>query len=89
MLHASFIIVKPLLIYSRIFKLMDTEPSIPTEGGLWPDKCVGRIAFSNIDFTYPTRPDMKILDNFNLAVAPNQTVALVGQSGSGKNTAQS
>ena len=34
--------------------------------------------------SYPSRPDVCVLRNFNLRVAPKQTVALVGQSGAGK-----
>jgi ATP-binding cassette subfamily B (MDR/TAP) protein 1 len=45
--------------------------------------CSGDIEFVNIEFSYPTRSDMIVLKNFNFKVKPNQTVALVGASGSG------
>lgn len=70
----------------RIFRIIDTQPAIPHEGGQWPERCNGHICFENIDFTYSTRPDVPVLEGFDLEVAPNQTVALVGSSGSGKST---
>jgi ATP-binding cassette subfamily B (MDR/TAP) protein 1 len=45
--------------------------------------CSGDIEFVNIEFSYPTRSDMIVLKDFNFKVKPNQTVALVGASGSG------
>lgn len=46
----------------------------------------GHIMFDNISFSYPTRPDIQVLDSFSLEVKPCQTVAIVGSSGSGKST---
>ena len=37
-------------------------------------------------FSYPTRPEQRVLDAFNLTAEPGQTVALCGASGSGKST---
>ena len=47
----------------------------------------GRITFREVHFSYPTRPEQRVLDGFNLTVEPGQTVALCGASGSGKSTA--
>lgn len=46
----------------------------------------GDIEFKNIEFTYPTRPDYKVLRNISFHAKPGETVALVGSSGSGKST---
>jgi hypothetical protein len=73
--------VKPLP--HRIFRILDTEPAIPSSGGAWPTTCMGRVTFSGVSFAYPTRSDVQVLQDFNLTVEPNQTVALVGTSGSG------
>jgi ABC-type multidrug transport system fused ATPase/permease subunit len=73
--------VKPLP--HRIFRILDTEPTIPSSGGAWPTTCMGRVTFSGVRFAYPTRSDVQVLQDFNLTVEPNQTVALVGTSGSG------
>ena len=39
-----------------------------------------------IEFSYPTKPDVKILDKIDIDINTNQVVALVGQSGSGKSS---
>lgn len=44
----------------------------------------GKIEFKNVNFNYA--PDVYTLDNINLTIEPEQTVALVGYSGSGKST---
>lgn len=45
----------------------------------------GRIEFRNLYFRYPSR-NKYVLRNFNLIIEPNQSVAIVGHSGSGKST---
>ena len=44
------------------------------------------LAFENVRFSYPSRPQAPALDAFSLSVATGQTVALVGPSGAGKTT---
>ncbi len=46
----------------------------------------GEIAFDNVSFSYPTRPQSEALTDFSLAVKPGEVVALVGPSGAGKST---
>ncbi|KAL8966820.1 MAG: hypothetical protein Q9183_003196 [Haloplaca sp. 2 TL-2023] len=47
---------------------------------------LGTIVFSNVDFTYPSRPHGPVLNNLNLALPTHTSIALVGSSGSGKST---
>ncbi|CAF5177142.1 unnamed protein product, partial [Rotaria sp. Silwood1] len=56
------------------------------ERGLKKDDFIGDIHFSNIHFSYPSRPDIPILNGLSFNVKRGQTVALVGLSGSGKST---
>jgi len=78
----------------RIFFLLDAIPSIPTppkEGEkpktlLKPETWEGRIEFENVKFSYPSRPNINVLDEFTLSISPGTTTALVGSSGSGKST---
>ena len=47
----------------------------------------GAIAFERVSFEYPSRPDVRVLEDLDFSVAPGQRVALVGPSGAGKSTA--
>ncbi|KAJ5941807.1 ABC transporter sequence [Penicillium verrucosum] len=46
----------------------------------------GSIGFRNVHFSYPTRPDRKILNGLDLTVHKGKYIALVGPSGCGKST---
>jgi len=46
----------------------------------------GRVEFDDVGFTYSTSGGASILDGFSLTVAPGETVAVVGRTGSGKST---
>ncbi|CAG8788594.1 4909_t:CDS:2 [Gigaspora margarita] len=73
---------------SKIFEAIDRIPSIDTasDTGDKPKDVVGHIQLKNINFVYPTRPNVKTLSDISLDVEPGSTVALVGSSGSGKST---
>jgi len=44
------------------------------------------VAFRNLHFAYPTRPDVPVLQGLNLEIREGQQCALVGSSGAGKST---
>ncbi|KAI5002997.1 hypothetical protein ZWY2020_027647 [Hordeum vulgare] len=54
--------------------------------GLRLQKLEGRIQYANVEFSYPSRPSAPILRRLNLTLNPNEVVAIVGLSGSGKST---
>jgi len=73
----------------RVFELLRTEPKIqdPAQPKDLPQAKQGRaLAFSDVSFTYPARPDKAALTAFSLDVQPGQKVAIVGPSGAGKST---
>lgn len=50
------------------------------------DDVKGKIEFKNVWFRYPTRKDDFVLKGMNILINPNESVALVGESGCGKST---
>lgn len=73
----------------RIRELMATEPEIQspdTTGTLAPVSGESLISIKDLEFSYPSRPDHKALNQLSLAVKEGERVALVGPSGSGKST---
>ena len=46
----------------------------------------GTVEFTDVEFSYPTRRTVQVLQGLNLRVNPGQTLALVGSSGCGKST---
>jgi ATP-binding cassette subfamily B protein len=72
----------------RLLELLDTESRIrgPAHPAALPSPPQGRVAFEEVTFFYPSRPNHAALERFSLAVAPGEVVALVGPSGAGKTT---
>ncbi|KAF1322463.1 Multidrug resistance protein abc superfamily, partial [Globisporangium splendens] len=46
----------------------------------------GEIEIDSVSFAYPSRPEVKVCNNYSLKIKAGETVALVGPSGSGKST---
>jgi ATP-binding cassette subfamily B protein len=72
----------------RLFELLAVRPDIaaPPRPVALPDPPRGEIAFDQVTFHYPSRPDTPALSQFTLAVGHGERVALVGPSGAGKTT---
>ncbi len=58
------------------------------QGEEFPD-ISGKIEFKNVRFAYPQRPDVTVLNDISFSANPNETIAFVGSSGSGKSTISS
>ena len=72
----------------QIFRVIDREPLIDSSSssGVRPGTCQGNIQLSNVVFSYPSRQDVRILNNISLNIESGSSVALVGSSGCGKST---
>jgi ATP-binding cassette subfamily B protein len=72
----------------RLVELLRTEDTVqdPAAAIALPSPVAGRIAFEDVHFRYPARPDVQALDGVNLSINPGETVAFVGPSGAGKTT---
>jgi ATP-binding cassette subfamily B protein len=73
---------------SRIGDLLHTPSSVPAARNpvAVPAKLRGAVTFENVDFAY-TGTEALALAGVDLAVAPGETIALVGATGAGKSTA--
>lgn len=66
----------------RVFKVLDNDDYIKSEGDFNPSTIKGKIVFDKVSFGY--LPDRPVLRNISFTVNPGETVALVGHTGSGK-----
>ncbi|TYH51438.1 hypothetical protein ES332_D10G274300v1 [Gossypium tomentosum] len=73
---------------TSVFEIIERVPKIEPDDNtaLKPPNVYGSIELKNVDFCYPTCPEMLVLSNFSLKVNGGQTLAVVGVSGSGKST---
>ncbi|KAA0034243.1 putative multidrug resistance protein [Cucumis melo var. makuwa] len=72
-----------------IFAVLDRNTEIDPqqlEGVKVKEIICGEVELKNVFFAYPTRPDQLIFNGLSLKIEAGTTVALVGQSGSGKST---
>jgi ATP-binding cassette subfamily B protein len=71
-----------------VFELFERPEVIPS-GSHRPSTCLGEVYFNEVSFSYPSRDEVLVLDRLSLRLAPQKTLALVGQSGGGKSTVAS
>ena len=93
MLQTPFRLLGMLLMMSqrasasaqRIFEILDVRPDVrEKEHAADLSEIQGRVVFDHVRFGYHDGPD--ILKDVDFSVAPGETVALVGRTGSGKTT---
>ena len=93
MLQAPFMMLGQLVMMGqrakasagRIFEILDENPEIVDRPGAYDLLDVrGAIDFNHVTFTYDNGAE--ILNDFDAHIAPGETVALVGRTGSGKST---
>lgn len=82
---ASFQVKNGMAAAERVFEILDTPNAITdTEKSIVLNAFHDKIVLNNITFSYDG--EQNVLKNFSLAIPKGKTVALVGQSGSGKST---
>lgn len=72
---------------ATIFYTIIDAPKSDTSGVQDPEVSASEdIVLEHVNFAYPTRPDIKILDDLSLRFPSGKVTAIVGPSGSGKST---
>lgn len=71
-----------LVAAERVFRLLDTREQIEDKGTLETGNIKGQIEFDKVWFAY--NGDNYVLKDVSFSVAPGETLAIVGATGSGK-----
>ena len=79
---------KAIAASQSLNKVIDNSPTIDSldPGGLIPQTLKGDIKLQNVDFSYPARSSVKVLQDLSIHFEAGKTTALIGASGSGKST---
>jgi ATP-binding cassette subfamily B protein len=72
----------------RLFEILAVRPTIvpPARPRAFPQPSRGEVAFTDVRFSYPARPESVVLDGVSFTVRQGEKVAIVGPSGAGKST---
>ncbi len=72
----------------RLAELLAVKPEIATPENpvALPSPPRGEVAFDEVRFAYPARPDTFVLDKVSFSIRSGEKVAIVGPSGAGKST---
>jgi len=68
----------------RVFTVLDNDDRTADEGGVGVVKASGDVSFEGVAFSY--LPGQPVLSDISFRVAPGETLAIVGDTGSGKST---
>ncbi|CAN6878132.1 unnamed protein product [Brassica oleracea] len=79
-------ILKGNQMVASVFELLDRRSQVVGDKGEELSNVEGTIELKGVHFSYPSRPDVTIFRDFDLTVPYGKSMALVGQSGSGKSS---
>jgi len=88
LLNTSVSVISSLALFARIFEYLDLpvdvdDPDHPVE--IDPAQVTGHVRFANVSFSYPGA-DRPAVSGIDLDIPAGTTLAVVGETGSGKTT---
>jgi ABC-type multidrug transport system fused ATPase/permease subunit len=81
-------LMKALTATKKVLDVIERKSEIDAfdESGTRLDACTGPVELIDVEFAYPAAADVLVCRGYSLSIGSGQTVALCGQSGSGKST---
>lgn len=70
----------------NLMEIINCKSELELHTGKQKNEIKGQIEFESVRFSYPQRKDMDVLNSISFKIEWNQTLAIVGASGSGKTT---
>jgi ATP-binding cassette subfamily B protein len=70
----------------RVFEILEEPSEISLEESHENAPLKGEINFVDVNFSYPSRPEIPVLKDINIRIPSGHKIALVGHSGAGKST---
>ena len=56
----------------KVVELIQRLPQMPDPGGLKPGSFSGHLELKDVEFSYPSRPDTRVLSGVSLSVRPGE-----------------
>tara|TARA_B000000441_G_C21745225_1_gene357157 strand:+ start:520 stop:2346 length:1827 start_codon:yes stop_codon:yes gene_type:complete len=82
--RATYKVKKAAAAAERIFNIIDNQTMVKEDvSAIEIDSFNNKIEIKNVSFSYEDKP---VINNLNLSISKGKSIALVGQSGSGKST---
>lgn len=79
-------IAKSVLATHDLHELVKLDTTSSESRGILRPRIEGDLVFNNVSFSYPTNPDVSVLNKMSMRIADGECVAIVGTSGCGKST---
>jgi ATP-binding cassette subfamily B protein len=70
----------------RVFEILEEPSEVNLDEATESVRFNGDIAFKNVNFSYPSRQDVTVLNDIDFHIPAGNKIALVGHSGAGKST---
>lgn len=70
----------------QVLRLLERASDMPLREGLSTGRASGKIEFDSVSFAYPSKLDVKIVDDLSFTIPAGETTAIVGPTGTGKSS---